>query len=66
MTVESGALIRAFSHLEGCIVRSGAIVGPFARLRPLLGKGIRANAICPGTVQTPSLEDRIRALQERR
>jgi bifunctional UDP-N-acetylglucosamine pyrophosphorylase/glucosamine-1-phosphate N-acetyltransferase len=32
--VESGATIRAFSHLEGCLVRSGAIVGPYARLRP--------------------------------
>jgi 2-keto-3-deoxy-L-fuconate dehydrogenase len=26
-----------------------------------VGKGIRANAICPGTVQSPSLEERIRA-----
>ncbi|MGR3344373.1 MAG: bifunctional UDP-N-acetylglucosamine diphosphorylase/glucosamine-1-phosphate N-acetyltransferase GlmU [Paracoccaceae bacterium] len=34
VTVESGALIRAFSHLEGCHVGSGAIVGPYARLRP--------------------------------
>jgi bifunctional UDP-N-acetylglucosamine pyrophosphorylase/glucosamine-1-phosphate N-acetyltransferase len=32
--VESGAVIRAFSHLEGCIVRAGAVVGPYARLRP--------------------------------
>jgi bifunctional UDP-N-acetylglucosamine pyrophosphorylase/glucosamine-1-phosphate N-acetyltransferase len=32
--VESGATIRAFSHLEGCIVRGGAVVGPYARLRP--------------------------------
>ncbi|HEY3812879.1 MAG TPA: bifunctional UDP-N-acetylglucosamine diphosphorylase/glucosamine-1-phosphate N-acetyltransferase GlmU [Caulobacteraceae bacterium] len=32
--VEKGALIRAFSHLEGCVVRAGAQVGPFARLRP--------------------------------
>jgi bifunctional UDP-N-acetylglucosamine pyrophosphorylase/glucosamine-1-phosphate N-acetyltransferase len=32
--VESGALIRAFSHLEGAVVRAGAIVGPYARLRP--------------------------------
>jgi bifunctional UDP-N-acetylglucosamine pyrophosphorylase/glucosamine-1-phosphate N-acetyltransferase len=30
----SGAIIRAFSHLEHCIVRQGAIVGPYARLRP--------------------------------
>jgi len=26
-----------------------------------IGKGIRCNAICPGTVETPSLEDRMRA-----
>jgi 2-keto-3-deoxy-L-fuconate dehydrogenase len=26
-----------------------------------VAKGIRCNAICPGTVETPSLEDRIRA-----
>jgi bifunctional UDP-N-acetylglucosamine pyrophosphorylase/glucosamine-1-phosphate N-acetyltransferase len=32
--VESGAVIRAFSHLEGATVRGDAIVGPFARLRP--------------------------------
>ena len=32
--VESGAEIRAFCHLEGCLVGRGAIVGPFARLRP--------------------------------
>lgn len=34
VTVESGATIRAFCHLEGCHVSRGAIVGPFARLRP--------------------------------
>ena len=34
VTIESGARIRAFSHLEGCHVSRGAIVGPFARLRP--------------------------------
>ena len=32
--VEGGAEIRAFSHLEGCVVGAGATVGPFARLRP--------------------------------
>lgn len=32
--VASGATIRAFSHLEGAKVASGAIVGPYARLRP--------------------------------
>jgi bifunctional UDP-N-acetylglucosamine pyrophosphorylase/glucosamine-1-phosphate N-acetyltransferase len=34
VTVETGARIRAFCHLEGCHVGAGAIVGPFARLRP--------------------------------
>jgi bifunctional UDP-N-acetylglucosamine pyrophosphorylase/glucosamine-1-phosphate N-acetyltransferase len=34
VTVESGATIRAFCHLEGCHVSRGAVVGPYARLRP--------------------------------
>ncbi|MGD1882614.1 MAG: bifunctional UDP-N-acetylglucosamine diphosphorylase/glucosamine-1-phosphate N-acetyltransferase GlmU [Paracoccaceae bacterium] len=34
VTVESGATIRAFSHLEGCHVARGSVVGPYARLRP--------------------------------
>ncbi|MHA6325582.1 bifunctional UDP-N-acetylglucosamine diphosphorylase/glucosamine-1-phosphate N-acetyltransferase GlmU [Roseivivax sp. CAU 1753] len=34
VTVESGARIRAFSHLEGAHVSRGAVVGPYARLRP--------------------------------
>ncbi|MFB9950864.1 bifunctional UDP-N-acetylglucosamine diphosphorylase/glucosamine-1-phosphate N-acetyltransferase GlmU [Rhizobium puerariae] len=32
--VEGGAVIHAFSHLEGARVSAGATVGPFARLRP--------------------------------
>jgi bifunctional UDP-N-acetylglucosamine pyrophosphorylase/glucosamine-1-phosphate N-acetyltransferase len=32
--VARGAVIRAFSHLEGCEVGPDCIVGPFARLRP--------------------------------
>jgi bifunctional UDP-N-acetylglucosamine pyrophosphorylase / glucosamine-1-phosphate N-acetyltransferase len=34
VTVEAGAEIKAFSHLEGCVVRTGALIGPYARLRP--------------------------------
>ncbi len=34
VTVESGARIRAFSHLEDCHVARGATIGPYARLRP--------------------------------
>jgi len=33
-TIESGAVIHAFCHLEGCHISRGASVGPFARLRP--------------------------------
>ena len=32
--VETGAVIRSFSHLEGAVVRAGALIGPYARLRP--------------------------------
>ncbi|HEX4199034.1 MAG TPA: bifunctional UDP-N-acetylglucosamine diphosphorylase/glucosamine-1-phosphate N-acetyltransferase GlmU [Caulobacteraceae bacterium] len=42
VVVESRAVIRAFSHLEGCIVREGALIGPYARLRP--GADIGAEA----------------------
>jgi bifunctional UDP-N-acetylglucosamine pyrophosphorylase/glucosamine-1-phosphate N-acetyltransferase len=34
VVVETEVVIRAFSHLEGCVVRRGALVGPYARLRP--------------------------------
>jgi bifunctional UDP-N-acetylglucosamine pyrophosphorylase/glucosamine-1-phosphate N-acetyltransferase len=34
VTVEDGALVRSFSHLEGARVGKGARVGPYARLRP--------------------------------
>lgn len=34
VTVETGAHIRAFSHLEGAHVGARAVVGPYARLRP--------------------------------
>lgn len=32
--VAGGAQIRAFSHLENCMVATGAVIGPYARLRP--------------------------------
>ena len=40
VSVEGGAVIRAFSHLEGAKVGVGAFVGPYARLRPgaVIGK----------------------------
>ena len=41
--VEGGARVRAFSHLEGCVVEAGAVVGPYARVRPgtRIGAGAR-------------------------
>jgi bifunctional UDP-N-acetylglucosamine pyrophosphorylase/glucosamine-1-phosphate N-acetyltransferase len=32
--VARGAVIRAFSHLDGCVVGPDCVIGPFARLRP--------------------------------
>ena len=34
VSVADGAVIHAFSHLEGATVAAGATIGPFARLRP--------------------------------
>ena len=43
VTVEEGAIIRSFSHLEGAHVGKGTTVGPYARLRPgtRLGPDVR-------------------------
>ncbi len=43
VTLEDGATIYPFCHLEGCTVRKGASVGPHARLRPGadIGEGAR-------------------------
>lgn len=43
VTVEDGANIRAFSHFEDCVIRTGATVGPYARIRPGsdIGEGAR-------------------------
>ncbi len=40
--VEDRAVVHAFSHLEGCVIREGAQVGPYVRLRP--GADIGRNA----------------------
>lgn len=34
VTIEDGVTVKAFCHLEGANVHSGAVIGPFARLRP--------------------------------
>lgn len=42
VTVGEGAVIHAFSHLEGASVAAGASVGPYARLRPGAAIGVKA------------------------
>ena len=42
MTIGDNVEIHSFSHIEGANVSSGAIIGPFARLRP--GADIGSNA----------------------
>jgi len=48
VTIDSGAVIHAFSHIEGAHVSSGATVGPFARLRPGadLAEGSKVGNFC--------------------
>lgn len=43
VSVADGAVVRAFSHLEGATVDQGATIGPYARLRPgaVIGQGAR-------------------------
>jgi bifunctional UDP-N-acetylglucosamine pyrophosphorylase/glucosamine-1-phosphate N-acetyltransferase len=50
VTVAGGAVIRAFSHLEGADVASGCEVGPYARLRP--GTRLEAGAKVGNFVET--------------
>jgi bifunctional UDP-N-acetylglucosamine pyrophosphorylase/glucosamine-1-phosphate N-acetyltransferase len=46
--VAGGAVIHAFSHIEGADIGPGAHVGPFARLRPgaELGEGAKVGNFC--------------------
>lgn len=41
-TIEDGATIRSFSYIESARIAGGAIVGPFARLRPGADIGVNA------------------------
>jgi len=34
VTIADGAEIKGFSHIEGATIEAGAVIGPFARLRP--------------------------------
>ena len=48
VTVHSGATIRSYCHVEGARIHSGAMVGPFARLRPqvTLGENAKVGNFC--------------------
>ena len=50
VTVESGAEIKPFTHLEGVLVKAGAAIGPYARLRP--GTIVGENAKIGNFVET--------------
>ncbi|MFQ5773559.1 MAG: SDR family oxidoreductase [Kiloniellaceae bacterium] len=46
-------------------VTKGAVIGLTKSIaRDFIGRGIRCNAVCPATVATPSLEERIRAFPD--
>ena len=52
--IESGALIHAFSHIEGTHIGASATVGPFARLRP--GADLGAKSKVGNFVEVKSAE----------
>jgi bifunctional UDP-N-acetylglucosamine pyrophosphorylase/glucosamine-1-phosphate N-acetyltransferase len=54
VTVSDNVEIKAFSHLEGAAVARGAIIGPYARLRP--GTQIGANAHVGNFVEIKNAE----------
>ncbi len=43
VTIEDGVEIKPFCHIEGTIIRRGALIGPFARLRPTSEVGAGAH-----------------------
>ncbi len=53
VTVEAGAVIRAFSHLEGAQVAGGCKVGPYARLRP--GAVLETGAVAGNFVEVKNV-----------
>jgi bifunctional UDP-N-acetylglucosamine pyrophosphorylase/glucosamine-1-phosphate N-acetyltransferase len=61
VTVDDGASIRAFSHLEGAHVGKGARVGPFARLRPGADLGADVHIGNFVEVKASSIEDGAKA-----
>ena len=56
VSVETGAVIKAFSHLEGASVGEGALIGPYARLRP--GAEIGSEAHIGNFVEVKKVKER--------
>lgn len=46
--VHSNVVIKAFSYLENCEIKSNAVIGPFARIRPesIVGENARIGNFC--------------------
>lgn len=48
VSIDAGAFIRGYSHLEQCRIARNAIIGPFARIRPgvSVGEGAKVGNFC--------------------
>jgi 2-keto-3-deoxy-L-fuconate dehydrogenase len=56
-----GSIIAAPNRFAYGVTKAGVIGLTKAIAADFVTKGIRCNAVCPGTVETPSLHDRLRA-----
>ena len=61
MASVASSVIAAPNRFVYGATKAGVIGMTKAIAADFIGKGIRANAICPGTVESPSLEERLRA-----
>jgi 2-keto-3-deoxy-L-fuconate dehydrogenase len=64
MSSAASSVIAAPNRFVYGATKAGVIGMTKSIAADFIGQGIRAHAICPGTVESPSLEERIRALGE--